>query len=50
VIIAGQEVELTDLKNAAHYAMDVIAAQVEREEPKSSLNRLIDILDRLSCC
>jgi hypothetical protein len=29
VIIAGKEVELTDLKNAAHYAMDMIATQVE---------------------
>jgi hypothetical protein len=26
VIIAGQEVELIDLKNVAHYAMDMIAA------------------------
>jgi hypothetical protein len=26
VIIAGQEVELNNLKNAAHYAMDFIAA------------------------
>jgi hypothetical protein len=40
VIIAGQEVELTDLKNAAHYAMDMIAPQVEGEEPKSTLDRL----------
>jgi hypothetical protein len=47
VIIAGQEVELSDLKNAAHYAMDFIAVQVEGEEPKSALNRLIDIPDRL---
>jgi hypothetical protein len=47
VIIAGQEVELTDLKNATHYAMDMIAVQVEGEVPKSSLDRLIDIPDRL---
>jgi hypothetical protein len=47
VIIAGQEVELTDLKNATHYAMDMIMAQVKGEEPKSTLDRLIDISDRL---
>jgi hypothetical protein len=47
VIIIGQEVELNDLKNVAHYAMDFIAAQVEREEPKSALDHLIDIPDRL---
>jgi hypothetical protein len=47
VIIAGQEVELTDLKNTAHYAMDMITAQVEGEEPKSALDHLIDISDRL---
>jgi hypothetical protein len=40
-------VELNDLKNAAHYAMDFIAAQVEGEKPKSALDRLIDIPDRL---
>jgi hypothetical protein len=35
---------VTDLKNAAHYAMDMIAVQVEGEEPNSALDRLIDIL------
>jgi hypothetical protein len=40
-------VELNDLKNVVHYAMDYIAAQVEGEEPKSALDRLIDIPDRL---
>jgi hypothetical protein len=29
VIIAGKEVELNDLKNAAHFAMDILASQVE---------------------
>jgi hypothetical protein len=29
VTIAGHEVELRDLKNAAHYAMDCIEAQVK---------------------
>jgi hypothetical protein len=47
VIIAGQEVKLNDLKNAAHYAMDFIAAQVEGEELKFTLDRLIDIPDML---
>jgi septum formation topological specificity factor MinE len=47
VIIVGQEVELNDLKNAAHYAMDMIAVQVEGEEPKSALDRIIVIPDRL---
>jgi hypothetical protein len=47
VIIAGQDVELNVLKNVVHYAMDYIATQVEGEEPKSALDRLIDIPDRL---
>jgi hypothetical protein len=47
VTIAGHEVELRDLKNATHYVMDCIAAQVEGEEPKSILGRLIETLDRL---
>jgi hypothetical protein len=47
VIIARQGVELTDLKNTTHYAMDVIATQVEGEEPKSALDHLIDVPDKL---
>jgi hypothetical protein len=47
VTIAGHEVELRDLKNTAHYAMDCIAAQVEGEEPKPILDRLIETPDRL---
>jgi hypothetical protein len=46
VTIAGHKVELRDLNNAAHYAMDCIAAQVEGEEPKSVLDRLIETPDR----
>jgi hypothetical protein len=41
VIIAGQEVELNDLKNATHFAMDIIASQVEGEEPKPAIDHLI---------
>jgi hypothetical protein len=29
VIIAGQEVECNDLKNATHFAKDIVASQVE---------------------
>jgi hypothetical protein len=47
VIIAGQEVELTNLKNTAHYAMVMIVMKVEGEEPKFAFDRLIDIPDRL---
>jgi hypothetical protein len=47
VTIAGHEVELRDLKSAAIYAMDCIAVQVEGEEPKSAVNRLIETPDRL---
>jgi hypothetical protein len=47
VINAGQEVELTNLKNVAHYSMEMIAAHVEGEEPKPALDRLIDIPNRL---
>jgi hypothetical protein len=47
VTIVGHEVELRDLKNAAHYAMDCIAMQVEGEEPKSILDHLIETPDRL---
>jgi hypothetical protein len=47
VTITGHEVELMDMKNAAHYAMDCIAAQVEGEEPKSVLDRLIETPDRI---
>jgi hypothetical protein len=47
VIIAGQGVELTDLKNTTQYAMDVIATPVEGEEPKSALYHLIDVPNKL---
>jgi hypothetical protein len=47
VIIAGQKVELRDLKNTAHNAMDCIAVQVEGEELKSLLDYLIETPNRL---
>jgi hypothetical protein len=47
VTIAGHKVELRDLKSAANYAMDCIAVQVEGEEPKSVVDRLIETPDRL---
>jgi hypothetical protein len=47
VTIAGQEVELNDLKNATHYAMDMIASQVEGEDPKPAIDRLIGIPEKL---
>jgi hypothetical protein len=47
VTIAGHEVEPRDLNSAANYAMDCIAVQVEGEEPKFVVDRLIGIPDRL---
>jgi hypothetical protein len=47
VTIAGQEVELNDLKNTAHYAMDMIVLQVEGEEPKPAIDHLIAIPEKL---
>jgi chromosome segregation ATPase len=47
VIIAGQEVELNNLKNAAHFAMDILASQVEGEEPKSAIDRLLAAPEKL---
>jgi hypothetical protein len=47
VIIAGQEVKLKDFKNAAHFAMDIIASQVEGEEPKPAIDRLIAAPEKL---
>jgi chromosome segregation ATPase len=41
VIITGQEVELNDLKNVVHFAMDILASQVEGEEPKLAIDRLL---------
>jgi chromosome segregation ATPase len=41
VIIAGQEVELNNLKNTAHFVMDMVETQVTGEEPKSSIDRLL---------
>jgi hypothetical protein len=47
VTIAGYEVELRDVKGAANYAMDCIAEPDEGEKPKSVVDRLIEIRDRL---
>jgi hypothetical protein len=47
VTIAGHEVELRDVKNATHYAMDCIATHVKGEEPTSVLDHLIKTPDRL---
>jgi hypothetical protein len=47
VTIAGHEVELRGVKNAAYYAMDCIAAHVEGKEPKFVLDCLIETPDRL---
>jgi hypothetical protein len=47
VTIAGYEVELTDLKGAASYAMDCIAVPAEGAEAKSIVDRLVETPDRL---
>jgi hypothetical protein len=47
VTIAGHEVELRDLKNAAHCVMNCITLQVKGAEQKSILDRLIETPDRL---
>jgi hypothetical protein len=47
VTIAEHEVELRDLKGTANYAMDCIVVQVEEEEPKYVVDRLIETSDRL---
>jgi hypothetical protein len=41
VIFAGQEVELNDLKNAAHFVMDMVETQVVGKEPKPAIDRLL---------
>jgi hypothetical protein len=46
VIIAGYEVELNDLNDAANYAMDCIAVPTEGGG-ESVVDRLIDTPDRL---
>jgi hypothetical protein len=46
VTIVGHKLELRDLKNAAHYAMDCIAVQVEGEHQKSVLDHLMETPDR----
>jgi hypothetical protein len=39
--------ELNDLKNAAHLAMDMMASQVEGEEPNPAIDRLIATPEKL---
>jgi hypothetical protein len=47
VIIAEQEVELNDFNNVAHFAMDILASQVEGEEPKPAIDRLLTTPEKL---
>ena len=39
--------ELNDLKNVAHFAMDILASQVEGEEPKPAIDRLLAAPEKL---
>jgi hypothetical protein len=49
VAIAGLEVEITDLKRAAGYILDMVVPQTDEEEPKSLLDdRLIVALERVT--
>jgi hypothetical protein len=47
ITIAEYEVELHDLKGAANYAMDCIAAPTEGDEVRSIVDRLIETPNRL---
>jgi chromosome segregation ATPase len=47
VTIAGREVELNDLKNAANFVMDILASQVKGEEPKPAIDRLLATPEKL---
>jgi hypothetical protein len=47
VIIAGQEVELNDLKSVAHFAMDIVVSRVEGDEPKPAIDRLLAAPEKL---
>jgi hypothetical protein len=47
VNIAGQEVELNDLKNAAHFVMDMVETQVAGEEPKPAIDQLLTAPEKL---
>ena len=48
VAIAGLEVEITNLKDAAGYVMDMVVPQANPEEPTPLLDRLIEAPDRLT--
>jgi hypothetical protein len=41
VTIAGLEVEVNDLKNAADHVMDMMETQVAGEEPKPAIDQLL---------
>jgi hypothetical protein len=40
-------VELVDLKNVANFAMDMLASQVEGEEPKPAIDHLLATPEKL---
>ena len=48
VAIAGLEVEITDLKEAAGYIMDMVAPQDNPEEPTPLIDRLIAAPDQIT--
>ena len=48
VVIAGLEVEMTDLKNAAGYVMDMVVPHDNPEEPTPLLDRLMAAPDRVT--
>jgi hypothetical protein len=47
ITIAGYEVELNDLKGAAHYAMSCIPVPEEEDQQESIIDRLVDTPNRL---
>ena len=48
VAIAGLEVEIADLKDAAGYIMDMVAPQENPKEPTPLIDRLIAAPDRVT--
>jgi hypothetical protein len=40
-------VEQNDLKNVAHFVINMVAMQVEGEEPKPDMNRLLAMPEKL---
>jgi hypothetical protein len=47
IIIAGYEVELSDLKGAPNYAMSCIPVPEERGQQQSIVDRMVDVPNRL---